>query len=151
MRSVRVEVRIEAPAERVFALSTDIPRFGEVVGGIERIELLTDGPVGPGTRWRETRVMHGRRATEEMGITAFDPPRTVTIEADSHGAHYVSTYHFTPEGGGTRVALEFAAHPRSLMSRLMTAVLGRVMLSSVRKALEADLRDVKRAAENTNA
>ena len=147
MRSVRVATRIEAPPERVFALSADVPAFGDVVTGIERIEMLTDGPVGPGTRWRETRVMFGKEATEEMWITGFDPPRSLCVEADSHGAHYVSTFRFTPDGGGTRVELDFRARPRSIAARVMSAVVGRMMASSLRKTLEADLRDVKRAAE----
>ncbi len=150
MRSVRIEIRIEAPAERVFALSSNVPGFGDVVRGIERIEMLTDGPVGTGARWRETRVLFGKAATEEMRITGFDPPRSLRIEADSHGAHYVTTYRFTPNDGGTDLEMDFSARPRSFLARLMSAVFGRAMLSSVRKALEADLRDLKRVAEKAD-
>lgn len=151
MRSLLIETRIAAPAERVFALSADIPAFSDVVAGIERIEMLTEGPVGPGTRWRETRVMYGKSQTEEMEITGFDPPHRIRIEADTHGAHYVSTYRFTPQTGGTRVELEFAARPMTLVARVMSAILWRVMAPSLGRMLESDLRDLKRAAESRGA
>ena len=146
MPSVTVRTAIAAPPERVFAIATDLPHLARTVSGIESVEILTDGPVGEGTRWRETRIMFGKRASEEMWVTGFDPPRSLTVEAESHGAHYISEFRFEPEGSGTRVALVFSARPVSFAGRLFS-ILGAAMFGSVRKALERDLEDVKRAAE----
>ena len=57
---------VETPVDRVFEVFSDIPRSHEMVDQIVRIEMLTDGPVGVGTRWRETRMMFKREATEEL-------------------------------------------------------------------------------------
>ncbi len=147
MPAAHVEARIAAPVERVFAISSDVAGYADNMSGIDGVEILTDGDVGPGTRWRETRTLYGRSATEEMWISGFEPPHSFTVEADSHGARYVSTFRFLPDGDGTRVTLEFTARPTTLAARVMSLLLGRVMVSGVRKALEADLADLKRVAE----
>ncbi len=146
MAAVTIEKRIEAAPERVFAVATDLDDLTETISGIVSVEVLTEGPVGHGTRWRETRVLHGRRATEEMGITGFDPPRSFVVEAASHGAEYRTEFRFEPEGAGTRVTLVFSARPVRLLARVLS-VLSAAMMGSVRKAIEQDLEDVKRAAE----
>lgn len=151
MSRVEVEVQVAAPVERVFSLSTDVDGYAENVRGIDRVERLTEGPIGVGTRWRETRTMFGKSATEEMWITVFEPPRLVTVEASSHGAQYLSTFRFLPVEGGTRVSLEFSARPLTLAARVLSKLFGRAMFSSVAKALAADLEDLKRAAEATSA
>ena len=82
-----------------------------------------------------------------MWVTGFDPPRSYVVEAESHGAHYRTEITLAPEGGGTRVTFVFAARPVSLVARLFSVLSG-LMLKSVRKALEQDLDDLKRAAES---
>lgn len=69
MTPIRMSTTIQAPPERAFAAFADFPHAARSVSGIERIEMLTDGPVGAGTRFRETRIMFGREATEEMKVT----------------------------------------------------------------------------------
>ena len=146
MPGVKIEKKIGAPPERVFALSTDLPRLADTVSGIDAVEVLTDGPVGVGTRWRETRTLYGRQATEEMWVTHFEAPRSFVVEAESHGAHYRTDFSFEPDGAGTRVTLVFSARPVSLLGRIFSVV-GRAMFAGVRKALERDLEDLGRAAE----
>ena len=62
MRDVEVRRHVAAPVERVWALATDLEGSPRVVRGIEAVEVLTPGPFGVGTRWRETRRMFGRSA-----------------------------------------------------------------------------------------
>ncbi len=65
--------------------------------------------MGTVTLSRETRVMLKREATEEMELTAFDPPRGYTLRASSCGAEYTSVFGFRAEGAGTLVELSFHA------------------------------------------
>ena len=76
--------------------------------GIERVEILTPGPVAVGTRFRETRIMFGRRATEEMTVAELDPPRRLVLTAYNHGTAYRAEHLFAPEGDGTGLTLIFA-------------------------------------------
>ncbi len=146
MASVTVQKTIRAAPERVFAISTDLENLAERVSGIESVEVLTEGPMREGTRWRETRTMLGKQATEEMWVTRFEPPRSLVVEAESHGAHYRTEFRFEPEGLGTRVTMVFGARPLTLAARIFS-VIGVLAMGSIRKTLERDLDDVKRAAE----
>ena len=150
MPRLTVSRTIQAPPERVFALATDVPNMTDFVSGITRVELLSPLPVGPGTRWRETRVMFGKEATEEMEIAAFDPPHSFVVEAESRGTHYTSTFTLEPEGGAPRRTVTFAARPLSWTARLL-AVFGFAMTRTLRKLLEQDLADLRRIAETTSA
>ncbi|MGM0386150.1 MAG: SRPBCC family protein [Actinomycetota bacterium] len=146
---------VDAPIEAVWAVATDLENVPRTMSGIVRVEVLDGGPsvddgpsFGVGTRWRETRTMMGRDATEEMVVTRADRPNAYTVEADNHGAHYVSTFTFTPVGESrTELSTTFGGtptQPQNALSRLM----GRLGLRMVRKSLEKDLADLATAAES---
>ena len=147
MPSVEVQKTVAAPPDRVFRIATALDNLAANVSGIDSVEVLTEGPVGEGSRWRETRTMMGRPATEEMWVTGFEAPRRFVVEAESHGAHYRTEMTFEPEGAGTRVTMVFAARPVSFLARLF-ALFSAAMLRSLRKMLEQDLEDLKQAAES---
>ena len=137
---------IAAPVDEVFAIASDFPHAAEFVSGITKVEMLTDGPVGVGTRFRETRVMYGREATEEMEVTGFEPPNSVTLGCESHGCRYRSVFTFEPTKGGTDVRLEFEATPLTAFAKVMSFLM-KPAIKGVAKAVEQDLRDIKSAAE----
>lgn len=147
MSSVEVETMVAASPERVFEVATDLENLPETMSGIDSVKVLTDGSFAEGTRWRETRTLYGKQATEEMWVTGFDPPRSYVIEAESHGARYRTELTFVPEGDGTRVTFTFAARPVTFIARLFSVLSG-IMLKGVRKTLEEDLEDLKRVAES---
>ena len=74
-----VSKQISAPHQAVFEKFTDFAHVAENVRGIERMEILTDGPIGQGTRFRETRIMFNREATEEMEITDWEDVITLCL------------------------------------------------------------------------
>jgi hypothetical protein len=145
--------RINAPVDVVFDVASDLEHAARRIRGIEKIELLTPGPVGVGTRWRETRRMMGREATETLEITAFDPPRSYTAGCHSCGATMETTFRFTEIGRGsgpaaTELTLDIRCEARSLFAKLMSP-LTRLMFEKVmRGCMESDLDDLARAAES---
>jgi hypothetical protein len=146
MAEINVKKQVEAAPDRVFAVATDLENAASRVKGIEKLEMLTDGPVGVGTKFRETRTMFGREATEDMEITAFDPPRSYEVHAESHGCRYHTVISFTPVGSGTEMAMNFQATPLTMTAKMM-AVVFKPMMNSLLKCLDADLEDLKAAAE----
>ena len=66
MAGITASLRIEAPVSTVFALATDLDGWAGRIKAITRIEKLTPGPVRVGTRFKETRKMFGKEATETM-------------------------------------------------------------------------------------
>lgn len=135
-----------APPAKVFAVASDFPNGARTVKAITKMEMLTPGPVGVGTRFRETRTMFGREATEEMQVTAFDPPRSYALEAKSHGCHYMTELHFTPSGTGTEIEMRFKAVPLTFMAKVMGTLM-RFMSKKMMQMCSQDLEDIARSAE----
>jgi len=121
-------------------------RWAGTLSGIERIEVLTDGPVGVGTRFRETRILFKREATEEMEFTAFEPGVSYSVGCESCGCRYDTRFDFVPEGGGTRVEMRMETKALTFGAKLMSP-LAKLMAGAMRKMLENDLSEVKATAE----
>ena len=145
MSTITVSTNVAAPLEEVFEVYTQLDKAVERIPDIVSLEMLTDGPFGVGTRWRETRVMFKKEATEEMWVTGFDPPRSYTVEAESNGMKYSTLFKFDADGNGTKVTWDFSGTPQSFGSKLMSPIFGvlfgGVMKKCMRRDLEA-LRDV---------
>jgi uncharacterized protein YndB with AHSA1/START domain len=143
---IRVETDVAASPERLYALVTDITRWAEHLPAIEQVELLTPAPVRVGTRFRETRIMQGRRATEEMTVAELAPPDRFVLTAESHGMRYHAVHTFEPMAGGTRMRLTFTGEPVTWVARLASP-LAFLMRGAIRRQLAADFAALKRAAE----
>lgn len=146
MAQFTIGKHVNATREKVFAVASDFHSLAENLRGVERLEVLTDGPIGAGTRFRETRVMFGKESTEEMEITAFNPSESYVVECDSCGAHYRAEYLFIPDIAGTHMRVTFDARPTTFLGRLMSP-LATLMIGPMKKVIDADLEDVKAAAE----
>jgi carbon monoxide dehydrogenase subunit G len=140
--------RIAAPVETVFTIATDLAHAAENIRGIERIELLTDGPMRMGTRWRETRKMMGHESTETLKVVGFDRPRSYSIGCESCGAYFETTFRFAPDGDGTLVTLDARTEARSLVAKLMSPIGNLMFRKMMRKCMGDDLDDLQRAAES---
>ncbi len=147
MTAVTIHRQVAAPREQVFAVAIDFANAASFIQAIDKIEMLTEGPVGVGTRFRETRVVFGRPATEEMTLTGFDPPRSYTLGAESHGAHYETVFTFTEKGCGTEIEMRFGVTPLSFMAKVM-GLLMRPMMKKMLAMCAKDLEDIARAAES---
>jgi len=143
--------RIAAPVEMVFTAATDFAHAAENFRGIEKIELLTGGPVAVGTRWRETRKMMGSESTETLEVVGFERWKSYTIGCESCGAYFETTFRFGRDGDGTRVTLDARTEARSLVAKLMSP-LGNLMFGKMmRKCMGDDLDDLARLAESRAA
>lgn len=145
MPSLRVHRAIAAPPDAVWAVFTDLPRSAERLTAVDAVEILSDGDgdgdFGVGTRWRETRTMFGKQATEEMEVTAVDPQRSYTVEAESRGTHYVSRFDFTPTGDSTDVTFTFSGESSGAM-RVVGALMWPLLKGKMTQELRRDLDDL---------
>lgn len=146
---VAVEREIAAPAERVWAAMTDLESLPAVLTGVDAVEVLTPGPFAVGTRWRETRRMFGKQATEEMWVTECEAPVGYVTEADNSGMHYVSEFRLAERSPGrTTVRMTFSARPQSgTRLPLLARLLGGLGAKAVAKAIAKDLADVAASVE----
>jgi hypothetical protein len=146
MLTFTVDRHIAAPATDVFACAADLRNAPAMISAITRLDVLTDGPIGSGTRFRETRRMFNREATEEMTIGGFDPPNGYSVDCENHGCRYHSEFRFTPDAGGTKATFVFEATPLTLWARVMGVVM-RPMMKSAVKSCAKDLDDLKAYVE----
>ncbi|MFI8522520.1 SRPBCC family protein [Streptomyces sp. NPDC085481] len=153
--SVVVERRVSASPGRVWESITDLRNMPRVLSGVEKVEVLTEGGFAVGTRWRETRRMMGRQATEEMTVTVCEPPERYVTVADSHGMHYVSEITLVPEGPAvgavaTTLRMTFTARPANDRSPgLLARLLSRFGAKAVARALAKDLTEIAAAVESS--
>ena len=151
MNEMRLGRDVNASASRLWETVTDLDRSPQVLSGVDSVERLDGGGgLRVGTRWRETRTMLGRQATEEMEVTHLSPGRSYTVQADSRGAHYESTVSVEPlNDHRSRLSMTFAAAPNGLIARAFATTIGRLFEGATRKALQKDLDDLAAAAEQS--
>ena len=147
MAAITVSTHVSAPLERVFEVYTEIDKAAERVPAIVALEVLSEGPFGEGTRWRETRVMLKKQATEEMWVTDFDPPKSYTVDAESHGMHYSTVFSFTPDGDGTAVSWSFSGTAQTLGTKIMSPIFNVLMKGMMKKCMLSDLEALRDVCE----
>ncbi len=134
---------INAPAAEVFAAASDFANAPQRISGIKKMEMLTEGPVGLGTRFRETRVMFGKEATETMEVIDFQPGRSYTLGASSCGCEYRTTVSVRPTGSGSEITFEFEGKPLTLGAKILSVLTGWMVKSACFKAIRQDLAGLK--------
>lgn len=148
---VSVSKEVNAPREVVFAKSLDIANADQFIPAIEKIEPLSDGPVREGWRWRETRKMFGKEATEVMWFSKIDSPQHYVVEAESHGTHYWTNVTFEAlDPNRTRITMTFTSKPLTMFAKCFV-LLAWLMKGTVIKCFDADLEAVKASCEGTAA
>lgn len=151
MATVRFKERVNAPAKHIFGVMTDISNSPDNISGIKNVDMLSDGPIGVGTRWKETRVMFGKESTEEMWITEFVENERYMVEAESCGAKYKTLFKFDHvDNYTTDVSMEMNVTPVTFAAKLM-APLSYFMKGVVVKAIKKDLEDASAVCESRYA
>jgi uncharacterized membrane protein len=148
--TIKVDTKINAPIEKVFDTFADISSAQDIISGITKIDILSDVKSGVGTRWRETRVMFGKEATEEMEITDLQKNAFYTVEADSHGTKYKTVFEFESEDdNSTLVTMTFEGKPYTFGARIM-GIMWFLLKGATKKALGQDMLDLKKYCEGKN-
>ena len=148
--STSLTQHVNASAEKVWAVISDIPGSAATLSGVESIQMVSEGPYDEGTRWKETRSVLGRRETVEMWVSEADPPRSTTVMALHGGAEYTSRFELAERHGGTDLTLTFGAEVLrpTVVSKVMMALFGKLGMKATRKSLAKDLAEIAAKAES---
>ena len=138
------EVCISAEPELVFAAMTDVEQWRHWMQGLVSIQQLTPGAFGVGTKWKETRMMYGRQASELFEVTSCVPARSLGLAVDgSKGTtgrgEFRFDYQLAPANGGTRLQMTGSIVMPGFLSGLMC----RVTTGTFKKACDRDLAAMK--------
>lgn len=133
-------IRIEAPADAVWAVLADVERWPEWTASVESAELQNAGPLAMGSVARLKQP--GYRAAL-WRVTAFDAPRSFAWEsAPMPGVRAIAGHTVTPDGDATDVILTIdTTGPLSFM-------LDRMIRSASLRFIPMEAQGLKKRSES---
>ncbi|MGL1902861.1 MAG: SRPBCC family protein [Fibrobacterales bacterium] len=147
---IAVSIEISKSLEDIWKVVTNIDGSPQVISGIESVEIIEGiSATMEGLKWKETRTLFGKTATEVMWVTGVEKKSYYTVEAESHGSKYYTDVRLTPNGSQTILTMEFEGVPQTLGAKCMWFFMGFMFKGATKKALRQDLEDIKRFAENS--
>ncbi|GIM93479.1 SRPBCC family protein [Paractinoplanes toevensis] len=152
MSTVAVTRLIEAPVASVWQVFTDLARRRDWLSAVTRVEVLSKGPFGAGTAWRETRPMaDGGEITEEFHVLECVIPDRFVVTSPGIGADYTMTYSFVPvvsgrHRGGTMVTVVQDGGATQPGGRLLALIFGGLAAGTAEVAMRRDLDDLAAVA-----
>lgn len=148
---IKVEQPITSSREKIWKVITDIDNAAGTISAIEKIEVLNKPARGlEGLKWRETRTLFGKTATEVMWITEAEENQYYKTRAESHGAVYTTNLSISGSGNSHVLAMEFESQAQTTGGKLLAAVFGTLFRNATKKAFIQDLQDIKKAVEQEN-
>ena len=156
MPVISKRIVIQQPVERVFEYLTDVEKHVEWSGtlsfGLERINKLTEGPLGIGSRFRSVGKLSHRAGVEDNStVTELEPNERLAWETVSEGAGQENTFRWAytlrPRGDATNLTYTLLERrfdpkpPQMLFPPTLwlidRKVFGREMESGLRRIREA--------------
>jgi uncharacterized membrane protein len=137
-----LSVQINAPADQVWPVMSDIERWHEWTPSIRSVRRTNAGPFRIGAR---ARVYQPKLPPADWIVTALDEGRAFVWESRAPGVRVIATHTVEPVGTGSRVTLSIQYYGviGTLFGRLTAGINRRYI------ALEAD--GLKRRAEAQSA
>ncbi|MEN0061325.1 MAG: SRPBCC family protein [Myxococcota bacterium] len=153
MTTIAVRRIIAADPDLVFREVTDIERFPKTVPEVMSIEFLGELRQGPGTRFREHRLVNGRPMAFELEVAEYDAPaRRARFVTDAGGTLWDTTMRVDaiPEGAGLEFIMVATGHAwfNRAVNWLMQGVYRRGMsrqLEALAIRCEAESRNPRRS------
>lgn len=108
---------------------------------ISEIRKIADGPVGVGSRYRQTRTLP-TRSEEMFEVTKFEPDRRLSIRGALGPFHGEVTYLLAPAGNGTALTNTMNLRPSGPLWFVAP-----LAASRVKSAVAANLDTLKQILE----
>ena len=141
------KITINANISDTFNVFTDLSKAANRLSEIISLEML-EGPkkMAVGTKWKEVRKVFGKESSETMWVSELTKNKSYSVDAESHGTKYHSTFIFKEIDGKTEVTWTFEGIPQTFMAKTM-GLIGCLFSGSMKKMLDKDLQDLKKACE----
>jgi hypothetical protein len=143
---VTVRQEIDAPPSAVSAVQFDPTRDPEWIGGVDRVELVTDAPIATGSEVRRIGGFMGRPIEWLMRVETFEPERHVGMHALQAPFPMDVDYRLEPIDGGRRTRASIRI--RGDAAGMYGAMPGPLMGWMVRRSVQGDLNRLKRIVES---
>ena len=137
-------VEIERHIDDVFAYLGDLENVPEWNWAVTATHKVSEGPVGVGTEYRQTRTVP-RPGSEELRLTSFEPPSTIVIEGTLGPFAARIGYVLRGAGETTTVVNEIELRSPGIRGIAAPIVSGRI-----RSSVEDNLRVLKAVLEESH-
>lgn len=145
--TVEAHITINATKAAVWAATTDIERFAELLSGVENIELMEKpATVLVGLKWKETRILFGKEATVEKWISEAKENEFYKTQAEQDGFVFITTNRIAGSDGNVTPTGIHETQPQGFATKLKSLPMV-FFKGAIRKAILQDLNDVKKAVE----
>ena len=134
---------IAAPSADVWAVITDVERFGEILRSVQDSHLLTEGSYDLGTRWRESRHFFDHKGAEEIEVVEINPGIHTMHRTVIGKDVIVTAYNLTSIHNVTRLSITATAHmeARGPASYAAWRLFGGLDKAQTHKMMEHDIED----------
>ncbi len=103
MKRVEQSIAISATPEEVFDFASSLENIASWQSGISSAELLSDGPIGLGSKALVVRDLLGQHIEAPLEVTAYDRPNLLGLHSEVSGVAADASLVVKPRGHGTRI------------------------------------------------
>ena len=144
---VEAQVTIKESKATVWAATTNIANFAQVLSGVEKIEVVEKPATSlVGLKWKETRMLFGKPATVEKWITEAKENEFYKTKAEDSGIVFLTTNRISESGGSVTLTGIHETNPQSFVASLKALPMV-FFKGMIKKAILKDLNDIKGAVE----
>jgi len=135
----RVTTAVDAPADEVWRLFTDVERWPEMTGSIREVRRVDSGPLRVGS---EAIVKQPRLPRARWRVTELEPGRSFVWETTSAGLTTAGGH--VVEANGPRAVITLTLRQHGPLAPVARAFGGRL----ARKYLSMEMEGFRRTAES---
>lgn len=137
MKPIILTKSINAPINLVFNSIAHIEEFAKIVNDIVDVEFLSENKTGLGARFRETRMMKGKKATTELEVTEYKVDEKIRLVAEAGGTIWDTLFTVKEENGKTILAVTMNASAKNLFAKLINMLIAGMVTKSIDKDMNA--------------
>jgi len=139
---VSVETVIARARGEVAAYVMDPSNDRSWIGALTGVTVLTQGPIGVGTRVERVAQFLGRRMEYVNEIVEYEPPALLAMRSVKAPFRMTVRYELEDDGPGTRMRIRTEGDASGFYRRA-----GPLLAAAVRRSIGADLRRLRRILE----
>jgi hypothetical protein len=143
MSEFQDQVIVDVPIQEAFQYASTLENAPLFMKNVKKIEKLTEGPVGVGTRYRETREIRGREASAVIEFIEYVPNAKYSVKSEMKGMETIYHYSFTSSGSQTNIHFECEIIAHKFSMKLIKPIFVKIM----KKEDDDHLHQLKEALE----
>ena len=146
--TVEAQITINKNKTDVWTAITNISNAADIIGGVEKIEILNEPASGyVGLKWRETRMYFGKPSAIDKWITDAVENKFYKTRAEMDGFIFLTTMTISESGDNVILTSSHETKSQGFIAKIksLPMIFFKGML---KKAILQDLNDIKTAVEH---